>query len=467
LLAVDVGAEQLLDDALRIDPNFALGHAVAATVASERGAPRRRVQRHLRAARRSADNGTEREASFIEAAELTCSLSIRAAPSLVRHVRRWPGDAYAVSLIAPSISSGGVSAENFDVWALPDDLVGVYGPDEWSLASLRSFGRAEQLRWSEAESLVSTALSSRPSSGHAAHALAHVHYETGRHREGLAWLDQWLAGDGSRQLFRGHFAWHAALIELQGGDSAAVSLRFDRELAPLRGERAVVDAASLLVRAALHGHHLGAERATAVMDATGEAARSSRSPFVGWNAALLLGLRNDHDGLDALEAHARVRATSEEETDEGWGRLISVCEAVRAQLGGDHLRAAALFEAADDAVLGGSPAQRELFDDLVLVCLIRAGECEAARRRGAARAVRRPSARACSLRRSGNPRRLSPQPHTGDEAGRDTTHRHRQARPGGLARATRTRPVSERAASPVERHIEPGDRDQPTGRGAL
>jgi hypothetical protein len=84
---------------------------------------------------------------------------------------------------------------------------------------MRAFARTEQLCWGEAEDLALTALAAQPASGHAAHALAHVLYETGRHQEALEWLDRWMDSDGARQLFRGHFAWHAALTELVTGTS--------------------------------------------------------------------------------------------------------------------------------------------------------------------------------------------------------------------------------------------------------
>jgi hypothetical protein len=65
---------------------------------------------------------------------------------------------------------------------------------------------------------------------------------------------------------------------------------------------------------------------------------------------------------------------------------------VRAALRSDHLAAAALISALGDTVaLGGSPAQRELLDDIVLGSLVAAGESEAAAAVAARRLRRRPS----------------------------------------------------------------------------
>ncbi len=81
------------------------------------------------------------------------------------------------------------------------------------------------------------ALAVRPSAGHAAHALAHVHYETGRWPASVAWIDAWLSSDGSTQELRCHFAWHAALCELRMGDRDGATRRFGAELAGLDGPR--------------------------------------------------------------------------------------------------------------------------------------------------------------------------------------------------------------------------------------
>jgi hypothetical protein len=282
-----------------------------------------------------------------------------------------------------------------DVWPLLDELVGSYGAHDWWLTGMRAFARTEQMRFEEAEDLAGAALAAEPASGHAAHALAHVYYETGRHDESIRWLDGWLDGAGTRQLFRGHFQWHAGLSELVKGDADAVRRRYDRELAGLAGTRALVDAGSLLARARAHGLglDLGQARADAVDAAAGEASRRPRSPFLAWNAALLAGVRADADRLEQLEAHARSQAAVTGPSAGAWDQVVCVCRAVQAGLRADPARAAALLGTLGDTTpVGGSPAQRELLDDVALQCLRTAGEGDAARRLAAARLARRPSA---------------------------------------------------------------------------
>ncbi|MDT4923284.1 MAG: hypothetical protein QOG01_997 [Pseudonocardiales bacterium] len=118
-----------------------------------------------------------------------------------------------------------------------------------------AFIRQEQERFDEAGELAARALIFEPASGHAVHAKAHVHYKTGDHRAGLAWLDDWIATCGARASHRAHFSWHAALHELALGDYKAVARRYTDQLAPptVSGTRALVDSASLLWRARLAG----------------------------------------------------------------------------------------------------------------------------------------------------------------------------------------------------------------------
>lgn len=393
LLSIEDGAEELLAAALATDPRFALAHALSATIVAERSGDPDAVCAHLRAARAGARRATEREASFVAAAGTWCTGGAPRDIDLLRHVRSWPTDAYALSLLTPSIASAGVGDGVVEVWALLDEVAPRYPRHDWWLDSIRAFARTEQSRWCEAEVLAAAALEVRPGSGHAAHAVAHVWYETGRHTETVTWLDRWMEGPGRAQTYRGHFSWHAALAELTTGDPAAAGRRFDRELAGLVGNRALIDAGSLLVRAEAHGHSLGPERAAAVALAAGCAATAPTSPFLAWHAALLAGLQDNRSRLAALGELACRGVRAGGPASASWRLVGSVCRASEAILDADYGRAAALLcSLGDTRGLGGSPAQREVLEDLALRCLADAGEDDAAARWAADRLRRRPTA---------------------------------------------------------------------------
>lgn len=365
LLALQAGGLAEIEGSVAEDPHFALGHAVAACVLAERDEPQATVWAHLNAARSGAGRASEREASFVTAALLWCNRRLRAQDAMVRHVRRWPLDVFAVSLLTPSIASSGVDDGVVDVWDLLDGLVGEYPTGYWWLASMRAFARTEQLRFAEAEQLAAVALAERPASGHAAHALAHVHYETGRRAESVAWIDRWLAGPGAGQEFRSHFAWHAALCELRLGDQPAAARRFERELAGLEGPRALVDGGALCARGRLLGLPVGdVEDADRLAAAAGPVVCGPGSPFVAWNAALLAWVRKDGDSLDRIEAAAAGRP------GRGWAQVATASLALRYLLDGHPAQATSrLGRLGDTAAMGGSPAQREILDDLLTYCL--------------------------------------------------------------------------------------------------
>ena len=60
---------------------------------------------------------------------------------------------------------------------------------------------------------------------------------------GMAWMDDWITGDGARADSLTHFSWHAALHELSTGDLDAVRRRYDAQLRPTpdMGCRSLVD----------------------------------------------------------------------------------------------------------------------------------------------------------------------------------------------------------------------------------
>src|SRR5579875_3786809 len=398
LLQVESGAEGLLEEAIRLDPDFSLAHGVLATVLAERAGDPVRISALLHRARETSHRAGDREASFVTCAVLWCADGLSGDASLVRHVRTWPRDAYAVSLLVPSISSGGVTDCVYRVWSLIDELAAGVG-DAWWLSSLRAFGCAERRRWLEAEDLALGALEAQPGAGHAAHALAHVLYETGRHEGAVDWIDDWLAGPGRRQEFRGHFAWHAALVELVAGDHDAVERRFDRELAPLVGNRMLVDGGSIVARAALHGHPLGPGRRRWVAAAAGEALRAPSSPFLAWNAAVFAAIGGDAPAVQAIEVQARTLAQRGRARAEAWSQVAVVCRALREHGRGRLAFAADLLRSlGDTSPLGGSPAQRELLEDLALRWLAEAGHRESAALLAAERLERRPSAFDAALR---------------------------------------------------------------------
>jgi uncharacterized NAD(P)/FAD-binding protein YdhS len=373
LLRLQGGAEAELEAAVGLDPDFAQAHAALALLGHEWGATGS-WSRSLRAAHRAAAarDLDDREASFLDAVTTRLRTDeATGAAALLRHVRLFPRDALAVSVAVPTVAFGGLTsgAQTAD---LVESLGRSYG-DDWWYAGQLAFVRQDQERWGEAEDLASYALSVEPSSGHAVHARAHVFYETGRHAEGLAWLDGWIRDRGPQANHRSHFSWHAALHELMQDDVEAVRRRWARELAPdvVDGSRVVVDSGSLVWRGRVTGAvpHLG-DVGDVLAAAPPEWLVAPPTPFAALHAAVLLAAADDAAGLAALRARSLA---SSDPVDRDV--VAPLCAGLAATVEGAWTTAASLLEDVVTRVdaVGGSRAQREVVEDTLVHAWAMAG----------------------------------------------------------------------------------------------
>lgn len=407
LMLLQDGAEELIREASRLDPDFAVAHAALAMLGHEAGAAAD-VTSSLRAARQAIRRrGDDRERSLVDVVgRRVADVRRTGAQALMAHVARHPRDVLAVSAAVPTIAFSGVTDVQQEAWDLIEGLAPAYG-DHWWYISLLAFTRQDQSRWEEAGLLAESALSCQPSSGHAVHAQTHVLYETGQHETGRIWLDHWVTESGRSASHRAHFSWHAALHELSLGDTEAVRRRYYSQLVPptVTGVRALVDSASLLWRwrmtttdwnhavAGLRGAPDGAEAAPPPVDTVLAAVEVSltdepQTPFVALHSAIGLAGAGDVLRVSALAAHCR-------RSGDGTMRTVvaTVCDAFVAVLEARWADAATLL---DDALpvlvkVGGSAAQREVVEETLLLCLVSAGDVGQAAALLDGRLDRRPS----------------------------------------------------------------------------
>jgi uncharacterized NAD(P)/FAD-binding protein YdhS len=390
ILRVQSGAEELIADALRHDPGFALGHAALALLGAEWGVEVD-VDTELDLARRHADGTDERESRFIDAVSArVVHPGSDSASTLITYVHDYPEDALAVSISVPTIAFGGATELPAEAWALVEGLAPAYR-DDWWYRGLLAFIRQEQGDHDDAAHLADLALAVEPASGHAVHARTHVYYETGAHAAGLSWLDSWIRRCGRGASHRAHFSWHAALHELALGDDRAAARRYADQLAPpaVSGVRALVDSASLLWR----GYTLGAwtaEGASEVLASVPSGLLTEPStPFIGMHAAIALAAAGDCHGLAGLRRWFR------RQSDPAFtGTLAGLADALGDLVHGDaDLATDTLLELGDLVGLGGSAAQREVVEDTLLFSATRAGRHEVASALLTERLARRASPR--------------------------------------------------------------------------
>ncbi|MFI1973670.1 FAD/NAD(P)-binding protein [Streptomyces wedmorensis] len=377
ILKVRSGAEDALRRAVGLDPGFALGHAALALLGHECGAAVD-VPRALAEAQRCArERADERERSFVEVVTRRVH-GDNGDTALVRHLEAHPADALALAAAVPTIAFSGVDDLD-DAYALR--LVERTSPaydGHWFHTSLLAFLRQEQGRLHEAGELAHRALAAEPASGHAVHALTHVHYETGTHRAGRDWLERWVAGRGRGAVHRAHFSWHIALHELALDDPAAVRRRWFAQLAPGRvtGVRALVDSGSLLWRARLSDSWRGELPTSDVLDSVeADVLERPATAFTALHSAVTLTAAGDLTALRRLRDHAS--GADEVQRDV----IAPLCDAFTALIE-ERFHEAALGLHSLLPVLrrvGGSSAQREVVEETLLYALTADGRSDAAR----------------------------------------------------------------------------------------
>jgi len=403
ILRLRAGALEHIAEAIVHDPGFALGHAALALLGHEMCAPVD-VDARLRQAQLHAVGATERERSHIQA--IAAHLRGDARP-LIDHVAAYPRDALLLSSAVPTIAFAGATEVPEEAWAIVERCIPAYGEDWW-FAGLLAFVRQEQHRYDEAMDLACRSLAVEPGAGHAAHARAHAHYETGDHESGLAWMDRWVVGPGSDIDALSHFSWHAALHELSLGDLDAVRRRYETQLQPGRalGCRALVDTGSLLFRWAITPGAVDVPPLSEVVKVTGRGTlERPATPFLALHTAVALLAAEDAGGLARLRdwAAGHPRATFREVVAPLAGALLTMAAG---QPGPAADRLATI--APQIRRLGGSDAQREIVEEARIAALLRADRWDEARLLLDRRLDRRRSPRDAAWRRAATPSGSTP-----------------------------------------------------------
>ncbi|MFE3167760.1 FAD/NAD(P)-binding protein [Streptomyces sp. NPDC059224] len=393
VLRMQAGPENAFRRAVALDPGFAMGHAALALTGHESGADVD-VPAALAQARRCAgERADERERAFVDmVVRRVQSRADDADNALLRYLHAYPGDRLALAVAVPTIAFTGLhDAHNGTARRVVEQTAPAH-EGHWFHTSLLAFVRQEEGRYEEAGRLAEQALADQPRSGHAMHALAHVHYEQGDHTTGRDRLDTWLIGPGRTATHRAHFSWHAALHELALHDTTALRRRWVTQLAPAKvtGVRALVDSASLLWRAQLAGSWHGPLPIIDVMNTVTPATlEQPPTAFTALHAAIAHTAARDLPALRRLRTHTQTADPVQRDV------IAPLCTAL------EHVVEEAWPQAARQLArllpclpaVGGSKAQLEIVEDTLLHALISAGRHDLARQRLRQRLDRRPSPR--------------------------------------------------------------------------
>ncbi len=398
-LAAEAEAEECFREARQEDPGFALAHIAEARLLQFRARPLEAREAAERA-QQVVGGATRRERQHVDCLAAAIAGDSRGALEKLRaHIAEFPRDAFVLSQatgVYGLIGFSGRLERNEEQLALLEPLADAYGDDWWFLSQL-AFAYNELFRHEEARRAVERSLAGNPRNGHAAHTVAHIAYETGDAEGGAAFLREWLVGyDPAHQLYV-HNHWHLALFELAAGNFGDVLALYDRVIRPTVATSpplgTLADAASLLWRCTLTERPAGELPWAEVADYA--AANFPRAGVTWADAHCLIAwcAMNDTARLVALVGQLRDRVAG--------GKvyagpvLVTLGEAYLAFASGDWSRAANLFQLARPEFirLGGSHAQRDVFEETLIEACARAGRLEQARAVLEERLARRPNGR--------------------------------------------------------------------------
>jgi hypothetical protein len=231
----------------------------------------------------------------------------------------------------------------------------------------------------EAEASATRALAMQRREPWAQHALAHVHLTRGRVAEGLAFLqsvaDTWA---GLTSFMYTHNWWHLALCLISEGRGAEALEVYDRHVwaRDRTYSQDQVGAVSLLARLELAGVDVGA-RWSDLGDFLAVRSGDTVQPFL--TMQYLYGLaragRPEADAL--LDAVRRTAREAPAAVREAWADVaLPACEGLLAHARGDH---GAVLRTLGRALprmveIGGSHAQRDLFEQIHLDAVLNAGD---------------------------------------------------------------------------------------------
>src|SRR5262249_23024764 len=133
-----------------------------------------------------------------------------------RHLSDFPRDAMVLSPatgVYGLIGFSGRQDRNELLAELLDGLAAAYGDDWWFL-SAQGFALTEAKGWAVGAPLIERALTLAPRNAHAAHAHAHVLYESGDNETGATFVEGWLSSYPRAAQLHCHLSWHLALFHL-------------------------------------------------------------------------------------------------------------------------------------------------------------------------------------------------------------------------------------------------------------
>ncbi|MGD9510213.1 MAG: tetratricopeptide repeat protein [Geminicoccaceae bacterium] len=401
LLSAWPGAAEALDEAIAADPDFALAHAARARLHAVRAELANARARIATAEEIVARRGTERERSHVAALSLAIAgQSAKALERALAHADAWPRDVLVLALPLGAFglfAFSGMADHDQARVDLCERHARHFGAEDWWFLTYRGWAHVENGEVTLGRDLTQRGLDLRTSNANAAHALSHAMYEGGAGEDAARLIADWLPGYDRTGILHGHIAWHAALAALERGDAGQAVAIYETHVQPAVSAgvpiNVVSDSASFLWRLQAYGHAVPAGLWEAASTYAAGFFQRPGFAFADVHMAILAAATGDKAAVaqrvDVLTSLTESRALAA-------GPVVSaICRAALAFAEEDHAGCARILApvAGEVVRIGGSGAQREMIEDMLLLALMRGGETQRACELLDRRLHRRPSPR--------------------------------------------------------------------------
>lgn len=399
LLSQNAGPDTKFQEAIELDGDLAIAHGCLAFWYMQRARPEDAKASMQRALSLAADI-TRRERQQLEATHLWIQGEGRQALAQLRdHLAEFPRDALLMRLAHLLYNRGcsSVGEPNFPPVFL--DLLhrcASQCADNWAFLAEYAWAHHETGAIDDALRLAQRSLDLNPTNAVAAHSVAHVYFERGDAAAGADFLGNWLAGFDCPASSYVHLSWHLALFELALGQYQQAIERYERDIRPYvvaKSMATLPDSASFLWRVQLYSgtpsSHPAAPPWEDVRDLAMPMAEKPGLAFVVAHAALAMAASDDRARLATMLAHLQHTA----EQGDAFARdiVVPLVQGIEAFAQGAYAKSAELLEPVCPQLvrIGGSHAQREVFEDTLLEAHLRAEQFDKAEAMLAERLSRR------------------------------------------------------------------------------